>query len=80
MPTVLAFAKTLAEKPSEGVALIKQAIHQGVDLTLQEGLNLERKLFFDAIRTEDALRIMRLYVAAGQDREKLQALLDEPGG
>ena len=77
MPTVLAFAKTLAEKPPGGVALIKQAIHQGIDMTLQDGLNLERTLFFDAIRTDDALQIMRLYVAAGQDREKLQAMLEQ---
>jgi enoyl-CoA hydratase/carnithine racemase len=79
MPTVLTFAKTLAEKPPGGVALIKQAIHQGTDMTLQDGLTLERKLFFDAIRTDDALQIMRLYVAAGQDREKLQAMLEEQG-
>jgi enoyl-CoA hydratase/carnithine racemase len=80
MPTVMAFAHELAAKPPAGVALTKRAIYEGADMTLQDGLALERKLFFDAIRTDDALQIMRLYVAAGQDREKLAALLKEREG
>ncbi len=75
MPTVIAFAKELAAKPPLGVSLIKRAIYQGSDMNLQDGRTLERKLFFDAIRSEDAMQIMRLYVSAGQDREKLAALL-----
>jgi hypothetical protein len=49
-------------------------------MTLPDSLVLARKLFVDSMKTEDALRIMRLYVAAGQDREKLQAMLEEQGG
>jgi hypothetical protein len=48
-------------------------------MSMQDGLMLERKLFFDAIRSEDALNIMRLYVAAGQDREKLLAMAEKVG-
>jgi enoyl-CoA hydratase/carnithine racemase len=77
MPTVIAFAKNLAAKPPLGVSLIKQAIYQGRDMTLQDGLILERKLFFEAIRSEDALNIMRQYVSVGQDREKLVAKIAE---
>jgi len=75
MPTVLAFARDLATKPPAGVATIKQAIHEGFDLPLPEGLALERKLFFDAIRTDEALMLMRLYVQAGQDADALAKML-----
>jgi len=75
MPTVMNFARALAEKPLVGMAKIKQAIYQGVGLPLTDGLLLERKLFFEAIRSEDALRLMRAYVAVGQDREKLAELI-----
>ena len=80
MPTAMAFAKGLAALPPEGVALNKRAIYEGIDMTLPDSLVLARKLFVDSMKTEDALRIMRLYVAAGQDREKLQAMLEEQGG
>jgi len=75
MPTVMAFAKELAAKPPLGIACVKKAIYDGYDVPLERGLLLERELFFEAIRSEDALNIMRLYVAAGQDREKLAELL-----
>jgi enoyl-CoA hydratase/carnithine racemase len=79
MPTVMKFAQELAAKPPLAVINIKKAIHEGINLTLQDGLTLERKLFFEAIRSDDAVQIMRLYVAAGQDREKLAALMEEAG-
>jgi len=75
MPTVMSFARALATKPPVGMAKIKQAIYQGVGLPLREGLLLERKLFFEAIRSEEALRLMRAYVAVGQDRQKLADLM-----
>ena len=77
MPSVIAFAKELAAKPPLGVSLIKRAIYEGSDMKLQDGLILERELFFEAIRSEDALQFMRLYVSAGQDREKLEAMFLE---
>ena len=75
MPTVMAFARELAARPPAGVAAIKRAIHEGADMTLEDGLALERRLFFEAIRADEALMIMRLYVQAGQDQEKLARML-----
>jgi len=75
LPTVMNFARALATKPPVGMAKIKQAIYQGIGLPLQEGLLLERKLFFEAIRSEESLRLMRAYVAVGQDRQKLAELM-----
>ena len=79
MPTVMAFAQELAAKPPQGVSLIKRAIREGYDVPLKDGLILERELFLKAIRTEDSLNLMRLYVAAGQDREKMARLMEESG-
>jgi enoyl-CoA hydratase/carnithine racemase len=76
MPTVMAFAHELASKPPEGVAIVKRAILEGSEMDLKDGLMLERELFFKAIRNEESLNIMRLYVEAGQDREKMAKLLE----
>ena len=75
MPTVLTFAENLAAKPPLAVSLIKQSINQGYDKAITDGLILERKFFFDSIVSEDALNIMRLYVQAGQDPEKLAEMI-----
>jgi enoyl-CoA hydratase/carnithine racemase len=75
MPAVLAFARELAARPPLGVALTKRAIHEGASMTLPDGLSLERRLFFEAIRSPDALALMRLYVKAGQDPERVAELL-----
>jgi len=79
MPKVLEFAEALAAKPPRAVSLIKRAICEGTSMNLQGGLLLERKLFFEAIKTDDALKMMRLYMAAGQDREKLVGMVAEVG-
>jgi enoyl-CoA hydratase/carnithine racemase len=75
MPAVMAFARELASRPPAAVSVIKQAIYEGADMKLEDGLILERKLFFQTIRSNDALQLMRLYVAAGQDREALERFL-----
>ncbi|MBW2613992.1 MAG: hypothetical protein JRD49_01660 [Deltaproteobacteria bacterium] len=41
-------------------------------MPLQDGLVLERKLFFDCLRSEEAMALMRIYVEAGQDRDKMK--------
>jgi len=79
MPTVMAFAHDLAAKPPLAVSLIKKAVYEGSNMTLQDGLMLEREIFFQSIRSDDAINIMRLYVAVGQDREKLEALVEKVG-
>jgi enoyl-CoA hydratase/carnithine racemase len=77
MPTVMAFARELAAKPPRGIELTKRAIHEGASMTLEDGLALERRLFFEAIRSPEALLLMRLYVEAGQDPERLAQMLSE---
>jgi len=79
MPAVMAFANDLAAKPPLAVSLIKKAIYEGSNMTLQDALLLDRELFFKSICSDDAINIMRLYVAAGQDNEKLLALLEKVG-
>ena len=79
MPAVMAFANSLATKPPLAVASIKKAIHEGSSMPLHDGLTLERKLFFECLRSDDALNIMRLYVAAGQDNEKLLSIVEQVG-
>jgi enoyl-CoA hydratase len=75
MPTVMDFARDLAAKPPLAVSLVKKAIYEGSNMSMPDGLMFERKLFFDALRSEDAINIMRLYVEMGQGREKLEALV-----
>ena len=74
MPVVLAFARELAAKSMVGVANIKKCIYEGLDMTLQEGLNRERRLFVESLMDPESLELMRLYVETGQDREVFETL------
>jgi enoyl-CoA hydratase/carnithine racemase len=76
MPTVIQFAEELSKKPPLAVSLIKQSINKGVDQTVTDGLILERKLFAESIRNEDALSLMRSYLKTGQDPEELEKMVD----
>jgi enoyl-CoA hydratase/carnithine racemase len=77
MPTVMAFARELAEMPVAGVRNAKKAIYEGLDMTLRDGMIRERELFFESIQDPAALEIMTLYVELGQDREKGPGLIRE---
>ena len=79
MPRVMAFANDLAAKPPLAIANIKKAIYEGSNMPLPDGLMLERELFFECLRSDDAINIMRLYVEAGQDHEKMIAMIEEAG-
>jgi enoyl-CoA hydratase/carnithine racemase len=79
MPAVIAFANELAAKPPLAIVNIKKAIYEGSSMPLQDGLILERNLFLECLRSDDAINFMRLYVAVGQDQEKLLALLEQVG-
>jgi enoyl-CoA hydratase len=46
-------AVTLAGKAPRAIALAKMAVNEGVNLSLEEGLQLEAELFGQAIATED---------------------------
>jgi enoyl-CoA hydratase len=75
--TVMAFAQELATRPPLGVQAIKKAIYEGSDMQLQDGLVMENRLLYDLIRTDDALRILGLYVASGQDRDRFEQAMQE---
>jgi enoyl-CoA hydratase/carnithine racemase len=75
MPVVMAFARELAAKPRGVVSVIKKVIYDGLDKTLQDGLLLERGLFFECLRSPESLELMKLYVETGQDREKALEIL-----
>lgn len=77
MPVVLAFARELANKPLVGVMNIKKCIYEGLDLPLQEGLLLERRIFFESLLNPETLELMKLYVESGQDREKALEVLQD---
>jgi E-phenylitaconyl-CoA hydratase len=57
LPELMAKAEEIAQAICEcgplAVRAIKQAIYQGLDMTLEEGLSLELKLLGDILRTED---------------------------
>ncbi len=75
MPSVLKFAHELAAKPVIGLSQVKKALYECSDKTVQEGLLLNFRLFMEAIRGDEALMLMKLYVEAGQDREALIKML-----
>jgi enoyl-CoA hydratase len=77
MPTVMAFARELAEKPVVGVMNVKKAIYEGADMTLLDGMIRERELFFESIQDPVALEIMKLYVEMGQNKERSAELIRE---
>jgi enoyl-CoA hydratase/carnithine racemase len=77
MPTVMAFARELAEKPMTGVRNVKKAIYEGSGMTLQDGMIRERELFYESLQDPEALELMKLYVEAGQNREAALGMFQE---
>lgn len=61
LPYALEFAGELASRPPTSVAQIKRCIHEGLQLPLMEGLKLEQGCFWETMRSDDALRLMRDY-------------------
>ena len=58
-------ARALADGPSEALALAKEAIDGGLDLSLAEGLDLEQDRFVDAFATADATSGVRSFLMYG---------------
>jgi enoyl-CoA hydratase/carnithine racemase len=52
--TFFAHVEKLAAGPPLAIANIKRAVYQGLDVTLEEGLTLERELIEQLFRSEDA--------------------------
>jgi enoyl-CoA hydratase/carnithine racemase len=53
MPVVMDSAQKMAAKSPVSLAYVKEAIHKGMDLTLEQGLRLEADLYFLIHTTED---------------------------
>ncbi len=71
MPQAIAFARALAAQPPLAVARIIRCIYESTNMSLEDGLALESQLFMELVKSDDALNLMRAYVAAGQDVERL---------
>jgi len=72
MPETIAFAKEIAARPPLAVHHIRQAIYEGMSMPLEDGLALESELMAELMKSEDALNLMRAYVATGQDAERIR--------
>jgi enoyl-CoA hydratase/carnithine racemase len=71
MPQAIAFAKALAAQPPLAVAHIRRCIYEGMEMSLDDGLALESELFLELVKSDDALNLMRAYVAMGQDIDRM---------
>lgn len=76
LPEAIAFAKRIAAQPPLAVANIRRAIYEGMSVSLVDGLALESRLFNELVKSDDALRLMKQYVANRQDVDSLIAELD----
>jgi enoyl-CoA hydratase/carnithine racemase len=63
--TALAMARKLAAGPPLALAAAKRAIDEGLDLPLDEGLDLESRLFAELFDTEDQATGMRSFLENG---------------
>lgn len=76
MPETLAFAKEIAAQPPLAVHHIRQSIYEGMSMPLEDGLALESELMAELMKSEDALNLMRAYVATGQDPQRARDELE----
>jgi len=63
--TALAMGRRFAAGPPRALAAAKQAIDEGLDLALDEGLTLESRLFAELFDTEDQTTGMRTFLESG---------------
>jgi len=63
--TAVAMAHKFAAGPPRALAAAKKAIDEGLDLTLDEGLDLESRLFAGLFDTEDQTTGMRSFLESG---------------
>jgi enoyl-CoA hydratase/carnithine racemase len=64
-PTAVAMARKFAAGPPLALAAAKQAVDEGLDLPLAQGLELESRLFAGLFDTEDQKNGMRSFLADG---------------
>ena len=68
MPAVIDMAQKMASKGSIALRYAKEAIHKGMDLTLEQGLRLEADLYFLLHTTRDRTEGIRAF----QEKRKAQ--------
>ena len=66
MAEALVLAAELASRSAEAVALIKQCILQGSEMPLADALAFEQESFWKLMRSPEAARLMRQYLASGR--------------
>jgi enoyl-CoA hydratase/carnithine racemase len=64
-PTAVAMARKFAAGPPLAFAAAKQAVDEGLDLPLEQGLRLESRLFAELFGTEDQKAGMRSFLEKG---------------
>lgn len=65
MPAAEAVAAKLMSRSQSALKYAKQAINRGLDLTLEQGLELEGRLFARVLKTEDAAKGIGAYQKDG---------------
>ena len=77
---VMQLALYLASKSPVALSLIKKITYGCCDLNLHDGLALNRDLFKKGIQSDYARMMMRLYLMAGQNADRLSKAFEEAGG
>lgn len=77
---VMQFALSLAQKPPLALSLIKKTTYACGDLSHDESISFGLEQFFRGIRSDDALRLMRLYTGHNQNRDSINQALREAQG
>jgi enoyl-CoA hydratase len=72
MATAEALAQNIAGKAPIALRFIKEAVHKGLDLTLEQGLRLEADLYFLLHTTADRTEGIRAFLEKRQPRFKGQ--------
>nr|WP_026975839.1 enoyl-CoA hydratase-related protein [Alicyclobacillus contaminans] len=62
VPEATEMARRIAERPPMAIRLIKEAVYQALDTTLQDGMEAERNLFYLLFATEDKSEGMRAFL------------------
>jgi len=76
MTDTMAFAKAMADRPPLAVAHIKKCIYEGIDMPISQGLEMERVLFQELVKSEEAMTRMKAYVSTGQPSPRQRTQLE----
>jgi enoyl-CoA hydratase/carnithine racemase len=72
IPEALALAGELAKRPRLSVALIKRCVLKGSEMALGEAVRFEQDAFWETMRSDDAGRLMREYLAGNLPLNEMQ--------